>query len=135
MGIQSFAGSSSSLPGQTFIDQVYMVFKVRKWARGGSAGFYRATSALNKDGFIYYLLTNGQLIQAPLNGIADLTLPFTEIRILATQFDMISLYKVSAKGTDSLALTANYTTITSSGLYAFPTNGVGFCDFLAVGGG
>ena len=135
MGIQSFTGSSSGLPGQTFIDQVYMVFKVRKWARGGSAGFYRATSALGKDGFIYYLQTNGQLIQAPLNGIADLTLPFTEIRILATQYDMISLYKVSAKGTDSLSLTANYTTITSSGLYSFPTNSVGFCDFMAVGAG
>jgi len=135
MGIQSFAGSSSSLPGQTFIDQVYMVFKVRKWNRGGSPGFYRATSALGKDGFIYYLQTNGQLIQAPLNGIADVTLPFTEIRILATQYDMISLFKVSAKGTDSLSLTANYTTITSSGLYAFPTNSVGFCDFMAVGAG
>jgi hypothetical protein len=135
MGIQSFAGSSSSLPGQTFIDQVYMVYKVRKWARGGSPGFYRATSALGKDGFIYYLQTNGQLVQAPLNGIADVTLPFTEIRILATQYDMISLFKVSAKGTDSLTLTANYTTITSSGLYAFPTNAVGFCDFMAVGAG
>jgi hypothetical protein len=135
MGIQSFAGSSSSLPGQTFIDQVYMIYKVRKWARGGSPGFYRATSALGKDGFIYYLQTNGQLVQAPLNGIADVTLPFTEIRILATQFDMITLFKVSAKGTDSLTLTANYTTITSSGLYAFPTNGVGFCDFMAVGAG
>lgn len=135
MGIQSFAGSSSSLPGQTFIDQVYMVYKVRKWARAGSPGFYRATSALGKDGFIYYLQTNGQLVQAPLNGIADVTLPFTEIRILATQYDMISLFKVSAKGTDSLTLTANYTTITSSGLYAFSTNAVGFCDFMAVGGG
>jgi hypothetical protein len=93
MGIQSFAGSSSSLPGQTFIDQVYMVYKVRKWPRGGSPGFYRATSALGKDGFIYYLQTNGQLVQAPLNGIADVTLPFTEIRILATQYDMISLFK------------------------------------------
>jgi len=135
MGIQSFAGSSSSLPGQTFIDQVYMIYKVRKWARGGSPGFYRATSALGKDGFIYFLQSDGSLVQAPLNGIANVTLPFTEIRILATQYDMITLFKVSAKGTDSLTLTANYTTITSSGLYAFPTNAVGFCDFMAVGGG
>jgi hypothetical protein len=135
MGIQSFTPASGGLSGQTFIDQVYLTFKVRRWNRAGSPGFYRATSALNKDGFVYFVQNNGTIIQAPLNGIANVTLPFTEIRILATQFDMISLYKVSAKGTDSLPLTANYTTITSSGLYTFPTNAVGFCDALLVGGG
>ena len=135
MGIQSFAGSSSSLPGQTFIDQVYLTFKVRKWARAGSAGFYRATSALGKDGFVYFMQNDGSMVQAPLNGIANVTLPFTEIRILATQYDMISLFKVSAKGTDSLTLTANYTKITASGNYAFPTNSVGFADAWLIGGG
>jgi hypothetical protein len=135
MAIQSFAGSSSSLPGQTFIDQVYLTFKVRKWNRAGSPGFYRATSALGKDGFVYFMQNNGTMVQAPLNGIANVTHPFTEIRILATQFDMISLFKVSAKGTDSLTLTANYTKITSSGNYAFPTNSVGFADAWLIGGG
>lgn len=135
MGIQSFTPTSGGFPGQSFIDQVYMVYKVRKWSKSGGAGFYRATSALNKDGFVYYLLTDNTLVQAPINGIANVTLPFTEIRILATQFDMISLYKVSAKGTDSLTLTPNYTTITSTGLYTFPNNDVGFCDALLVGGG
>jgi hypothetical protein len=135
MGIQSFAGSSSSLPGQTFIDQVYLTFKVRKWARAGSPGFYRATSALGKDGFVYFMQNNGTMVQAPLNGIANVTHPFTEVRILATQFDMISLFKVSAKGTDSLTLTPNYTKITSSGNYAFPTNSVGFADAWLIGGG
>lgn len=135
MGINSFTPTSGGLPGQSFIDQVYMIYKVRKWNKSGGPGYYRATSALNKDGYVYYLLSNNSLVQAPINGIAHVTLPFTEIRILATQFDMISLYKVSAKGTDSLSLTANYTTITSSGLYTFPTNDVGFCDALLVGGG
>jgi len=135
MGIQSFTPTSGGLSGQTFIDQVYLTYKVRKWNRAGSPGFYRATSALGKDGFVYFVQSDSSIVQAPLNGIANVTLPFTEIRILATQFDMISLYKVSAKGTDSLTLTANYTTITSSGLYTFPTNAVGFCDALIVGGG
>ena len=113
MGIQSFTPSSGGLAGQTFIDQVYLTFKVRKWNRAGSPGFYRATSALGKDGFVYFMQNDGSMVQAPLNGIANVTLPFTEIRILATQFDMISLYKVSAKGTDSLTLTPNYTKITT----------------------
>ena len=135
MGIQSFTPTSGGLSGQQFIDQVYLTFKVRRWNRTGSPGFYRATSALGKDGFVYFMLNNGTMVQAPLNGIANVTLPFTEIRILATQFDMISLYKVSAKGTDSLTLTANYTKITASGNYAFPTNSVGFADAWLIGGG
>lgn len=135
MGIQSFTPTSGGFPGQSFIDQVYMTYKVRKWTKSGGPGYYRATSALNKDGYVYYLQSDNTLVQAPINGIANVTLPFTEIRILATQFDMISLYKVSAKGTDSLSLTANYTTITSTGLYTFPNNDVGFCDALLVGGG
>jgi len=135
MGIQSFTPTSGSQPGQTFIDQVYLIYKVRRWNRGGSPGLYRATSALNKDGFVYFLQSDNSLVQAPINGIANVTLPFTEIRILAAQFDMISLYKVSAKQTDSLTLTANYTKITSSGNYAFPTNSVGFADAWLIGGG
>ena len=135
MGIQSFTPTSGGLSGQTFIDQVYLTYKVRKWNRGGSPGFYRATSALGKDGFVYFLQSDGSLVQAPLNGIANITLPFTEIRILATQYDMISLYKVSAKGTDSLTLTPNYTKITASGNYAFPSNSVGFADAWLIGGG
>lgn len=135
MGIQSFTPTSGGFPGQSFIDQVYMTYKVRKWTKSGGPGYYRATSALNKDGYVYYLLADNSLVQAPINGIANVTQNFTEIRILATQFDMISLYKVSAKGTDSLTLTANYTTITSSGLYTFPNNDVGFCDALIVGAG
>jgi len=135
MGIQSFTPTSGGLSGQTFIDQVYLTYKVRRWNRAGSPGFYRATSALGKDGFVYFLQNNGTLVQAPLNGIANVTLPFTEIRILATQYDMISLYKVSAKGTDSLTLTPNYTKITSSGNYAFPTNSIGFADAWLIGGG
>jgi len=135
MGINSFTPTSGGFPGQSFIDQVYMTFKVRKWIKSGGPGYYRATSALNKDGYVYFLQSDNTLVQAPINGIANVTLPFTEIRILATQFDMISLYKVSAKGTDSLSLTANYTTITSTGLYNFPNNDVGFCDALLVGGG
>lgn len=135
MGIQSFTPTSGGLSGQTFIDQVYLTFKVRRWNRAGSPGFYRATSSLGKDGFVYFLQNDGTLVQAPLNGIANVTLPFTEIRILGTQYDMISLYKVSAKGTDSLTLTPNYTKITSSGNYAFPTNSVGFADAWLIGGG
>ena len=135
MGIQSFTPTSGGLAGQSFIDQVYLIYKVRKWNRAGSPGFYRATSALGKDGFVYFLQNDGTLVQAPLNGIANVTLPFTEIRILGTQYDMISLFKVSAKATDSLTLTPNYTKITSSGNYAFPTNSVGFADAWLIGGG
>lgn len=135
MAITPFTPAGGSAPGQTFIDQVYLTYKVRKWSKSGPAGYYRATSALNKDGFVYFVQSDNSIVQAPINGIANVTLPFTEIRILATQFDMISLYKVSAKLTDSLTLTPNYTTITSSGLYTFPTNAVGFCDALLVGGG
>lgn len=137
MAINSFPGSSGGgLPGHNFIDQVYVSSKVRRWSRSGSPGYYRALSGLgDSSGFVFFIQNDNTIVQAPLGGIANVTLPFTEIRILTTAQDLISLYKVSAKTTDSITLSPNYTTITSTGLYTFPTNAVGFCDALIVAGG
>jgi hypothetical protein len=136
MAINNFPGSSGGgLPGHNFIDQIYVSSRVRKWTRSGSPGFYRALSGLGEPGFIFFVQNNGTLVQAPLGGVAEVTLPFTEIRVLTAAQDLISLYKVAAKTTDSLTLSPNYQTITSTGLYTFSTNGVGFADALLVGGG
>ena len=137
MAINNFPGSAGGgLPGHNFIDQVYVSSKVRRWVRAGSPGYYRALSGLgDTSGFIFFVQSDSTIVQAPLGGVAHLTLPFTEIRILTAAQDLISLYKVAAKTTDSLTLAPNYTTITSTGLYTFPTNAVGFCDALLVAGG
>jgi len=137
MAINSFPGSSGGgLPGHNFIDQIYVSSRVRRWVRAGSPGYYRALSGLGEaNGFIFFVQSDSTIVQAPLGGVAEVTLPFTEIRILTAAQDLISLYKVAAKTTDSLTLSPNYTTITSTGLYTFPTNAVGFCDALLVGGG
>lgn len=136
MAITNFPGSAGGgLPSHNFIDQVYVSSRVRRWVKSGPAGYYRALSGLGEPGFVFFLQTDNTLVQAPLGGVANVTLPFTEIRILTAAQDLVSLYKVAAKTTDSLTLSANYTTITSTGLYTFPTNGVGFCDALLVGGG
>lgn len=136
MAINSFPGTGGGgLPQHTFIDQVYVTSRVRRWVKSGTPGYYRALSALGEPGFVFFLQNNGTLVQAPLGGVAEVTLPFTEIRILTAAQDLVSLYKVAAKTTDSLTLTANYQTITSTGLYTFPTNGVGFADAILVGAG
>lgn len=136
MAITNFPGSAGGgLPSHNFIDQVYVASRVRRWVKSGPAGYYRALSGLGEPGFVFFLQTDNSLVQAPLGGVANVTLPFTEIRILTAAQDLVSLYKVAAKTTDSLTLTANYTTITSTGLYTFPTNGVGFADALLVGAG
>jgi len=135
MGIQGFTPSSGGLPGLEYINQVVLTTAYRVWSQSGGAGTYTIKSAKNEPGYVYFI--GSATIGGPLNGIIDVNIPFTSIKIIGSQGDLVSLYKVAAKTTTSFSTTANLTYITSSSSsITIPTNQTGFIDaFLVAGGG
>jgi hypothetical protein len=134
MGIQSFTPSSGGLPGLDFINQAFLTTPYRVWNQSGGAGTYTIKSARNEPGYVYFI--GSSTIGGPLNGIIEVNIAFTSIKIIGSQGDLVSLYKVSAKPTTGFTTTPNLTTITaSSSNVTIPTNQTGFVDALLVGGG
>lgn len=135
MGIQSFTPASGGLPGLEFINQAFLPSPNRVWNQSGGAGTYTIKSAKNEPGYVYFI--GSAIVGGPLNGIVEVGAPFTSIKIIGAQGDLVSLYKVSSKSTTSFNTTPNITVLSSSSSsVTIPTNQTGFIDaFLVAGGG
>lgn len=134
MGIQSFTPSSGGLPGQSFIGQVFMSTSIVEWNQAGGPGFYTIKSAQSQPGYVYFI--GSVTVGAPLNGIANVPNGFTSIRIVGSQADLCSLFKVSVKSTTSISSTPTVTTYTATQTgVTLPSNKTGFIDALLVAGG
>jgi hypothetical protein len=134
MGIQSFTPSSGGVPGLDYINQVVLTTANRIWNQGGGAGTYTIKSARNEPGYVYFI--GNVTVGGPLNGIVEVSAPFTSIKIIGSSGDLVSLYKVAAKATNAFSTTANITYITASTQsLSVPTNQTGFIDAILVAGG
>ena len=134
MGIQSFTPSSGGLPGLEFINQVLLTTQTRIWAQGGGAGTYTIKSAKGEAGYVYFV--GASTVGAPLNGVVEVPVAFTSIRVVGAIGDIASLYKVTVKPTTSFSTSPVITTYTSSVTGAtLASNKTGFIDALLVGGG
>lgn len=134
MGIQGFTPSSGGLPGKSFIGNVALSTSAISWTQAGSAGKYTILSQNGNAGYAYFV--GSSTVGGPLNGIIDVTVPFTTIKIVGEVGDVVTLFKVSVKTTSSITPTMTTTTWSSSqnGI-TLPTNQTGFIDAFLVGGG
>jgi hypothetical protein len=134
MGIQSFTPSSGGLPGLEFINQILLTTPTRTWAQGGGAGTYTIRSAKGEAGYVYFV--GASTIGSPLNGVVEVPIAFTSIRVVGAIGDIASLYKVTVKPTTSFSTSPVITTYTSSVTGAtLASNKTGFIDALLVAGG
>lgn len=134
MGIQSFTPTSGGLPGQSYIGQIYMSSAIVQWSQVGGPGYYTVKSAQNQPGYIYFVGTS--TVGAPMNGIAYVPDGFTSLKIVGSESDLCSLFKVSVKSVTTISSTPTITTYaTSQTGVTLSSNKTGFIDALLVGGG
>ena len=134
MGIQGFTPSSGGLPGKSYIGNVALTTSAVSWTQAGSAGKYTIISQNGNPGYAYFV--GSSTVGGPLNGIIDVTIPFTSIKIVGEVGDVLTLFKVSLKTTSNITPTMTTTTWTSSQTgITLPSNQTGFIDAFLVGGG
>lgn len=134
MGIQGFTPSSGGLPGLSYIGQIYLSTKYRTWGQAGSAGIYTVKSAKGEAGYVYFI--GSSTVGGPLNGVIDVPVNFTSIKVIGSSGDLATLYKVSTKSSSAFTTNQTITTYTSTVTgTSLASNKTGFIDALLVGGG
>lgn len=148
MAINSFPSQAGG--GQAnlnYIGSVHMVEFNRRWAQGGSAGYYALYSTNQENGYAYFV-GSGTSTGAPLNRLVNVNHAFTRVDIIAPVNDMMSLYKAQVKTTSTFpnpfdadpsvgkaAISAFPSLITTSGNFVLPNNALPLVNVVIAGGG
>ncbi len=131
-------GGGGGQANMTYVASIHMNTYNRRWAQGGTPGYYAIYSTNQENGYAYFVgaTTTG----VSLNRLVNISHSFTRIDVIAPQNDMLSLYKAKVKSTtefpDAFAAFSSFPAlITSSGNFVLPNNALPLVNVLINGGG
>jgi len=132
-------GGGGGQANMTFVASIHMSTYNRRFAQGGTAGYYALYSTNQENGYAYFV-GSGTTTGVALNRLANITHSFTRIDVIAPVNDMLSLYKAKVKTTtefpNAFDLFSSFpSVIQSSGNFVLPNNALPLVNLLVNGGG